>query len=306
MSPRKYSSEIPQFPAETEFLLTDLEELVNKNIGNYLHDQPFRIKVTDYMPEMREQKGSPRLPIGITRVERDIIRPVAPGVREFIGMDLLFTFPLTKSLDEENPINVNLKWSDRLEATLALVDKRPTVIVTTGEQAEEVVFAAEPSADIMRTYLETVGLPDSIWDDDFKDLMGDIYSSRDIKLDRGVSYIVDFNTTMDISHNARYMTNDLGDKELVQELCLSLDHTSDPQLSGIVLPGATYRNMFRFERNEASDQWKYRGTYAGKLKTGEFIDELVQHDPKLGIPGSRLLEKAFHFLSEARSKQEQL
>jgi hypothetical protein len=65
-----------------------------------------------------------------------------------------------------------------------------------------------------------------------------------------------------------------------------------------MLPGTTYRNMFRFERNEKADQWKYRGAYAGKLESGEFIDQLVQRDPKLGVPGSKLLEKAFNFLSE--------
>ncbi|MBC7564612.1 hypothetical protein H7100_00045 [Candidatus Saccharibacteria bacterium] len=302
MNARKHESETPHFAVETEYLITDVEELVNANVGDYLGNKPFRVTIVDYMPEMIDVKGSPRLPIGITRFERDIIQGVAPGSREFTGIDLLFTFPITKSITEENPINVELKWSDGIRATLALVDERPVALVTRGEDADEVLFAAEPSNAVMQTYLETVGLPSSIWDDDFKDLMGDIYSSRDIQLERGSKYLLDLGTTMEISHSARYMTNDLGDKELVQELLLNIDHTSEPRLSGVMLPGSSFRNMFRFERNEASDQWKYRGAYAGKLISGEFVDKLVQDDPKLGVPGSKLLEKAFNFLSE-QSKQ---
>lgn len=298
MNPRKREPTPPHYPPETEYLITDVEELVNKNIGNYLNDKPFRVKITDYMPEMPIVKGTPRLPIGITRVERDLVQKFAPGTRDFIGMDLLFTYPLSKKIVDENPINIQLKWSDGINVSLALVDERPVTLVTQGKDAQEVLFAAAPSPEIMQTYLATIGLPDSMWIDDFKDLMGDIYSSRDIQLERGVTYLVDIGTTMEIAHNARYMTNDSGDKELVQELCLNIDHVSEPRLSGLVFPGKTFRNMFRFERNEQSDEWKYRGAYAGKLISGEFIDQLVQDDPKLGIPGSKLLEKAFNFLSQ--------
>lgn len=302
MNARKYEPGVPSFVAETEYLITDVEELVNNSVGNYLGDQPFRVNIVDYMPEMRIVRGTPRLPIGITRVERDIVQAVAPGTREFTGMNILFTFPLTKSIADENPINVELKWSDGIHASLALVDERPVALVTHGDTADEVLFAAEPSKESMKTYLETVGLPDSIWEEDFKDLMGDIYSSRDITLERTSQHLLDLGTTMEIAHSARYMTNDLGDKELVQELLLNIDHTSEPRFSGILLPGSSFRNMFRFERNEASDQWKYRGAYAGKLVSGEFVDKLIQDDPKLGVPGSKLLEKAFNFLSE-QSKQ---
>jgi hypothetical protein len=298
MNQRRNESEFPPFAQETEYLITDVEELVNKNVGDHLRDQPFRIKLSDFLPEKREVRGKPHLPIGISRIERDLIKDVAPGQREFTGIDLLFSFPLRKSSGEENPINVELKWSDGVHATLALVDEHPLILITKGEEAEDVLYSAEAPRDVMRTYLETVGLPDSFWSDDFEDLIGDIYSAQDIKIERHSNHMLDLGTTLEISHDARYMTNDIGDKELVQELCLNIDHQAEPRLSGLMLPGTTYRNMFRFERNEKADQWKYRGAYAGKLESGEFIDQLVQRDPKLGVPGSKLLEKAFNFLSE--------
>lgn len=297
MNAKKREPQLPQFAEETEYLITDVEELVNRNVGNYLADQPFRIKISDFMPDMHAPSGKERLPVGITRIERDIVRTVAPGEREFIGMDLAFTFPLVKS-GEENPISIELKWSDGIQVVLAIVDERPVILVTIGKDNDTVLSAAEPSPEIMRTYLESVGLPASIWDKDFKDLMGDIYSARDLKIERHSNHLLDLGTTLEISHDARYMTNDDGDKELVQELCLNIDHQANPNDSGILLPGATFRNMFRFERSEAADKWKYRGAYAGRLESGDFIDQMIQKNPRLGVPGSKLLEKAFTFLSE--------
>ena len=288
----------PEFPAETEHLIAEIEEQINKNIGHYLGDKPFRVKISDYMPEMPVVEGHPQLPVGIARIEHDLVQKVAPGSRDFIGMNLLFTYPLTKKIADENPITITLKWSDGINASLAMVDNHPIALVTQVNNAEAVLFAAEPSKKRMQTYLQTIGLPDSIWIDDFKDLLGDIYSSRDIQLDRTGAYLLDLGTTIQIVHNACYTTNDLGDKELVQELCINIDHVPEPRLSDIRLPGTIFRNMFRFERNDQADRWKYSGAYAGKLVSGEFIDQLVQQGPKLGMPGSKLLEKAFYFLSQ--------
>jgi hypothetical protein len=298
MNSRQNEPTPPQSPGETEYLITDVEELVNRNVGNYLGDKPFRVKITDYMPEMPVVNGCPQLPVGIPAIEQDIIQRVAPGSRDFIGMDLLFTYPLTKKIADENPITITLKWSDGINASLALVDNHPIALVTQVNNDEAVLFAAEPSKKRMQTYLETIGLPDSIWVDDFKDLMGDIYSSRDIQLGRSATYLLDLGTTLQILHNASYRTNEFGDKELNQELCLNLDHVSVSKLSGMRLSEKIFRNMFLFERNDQLNQWKYSGAYGGKLVSGEFVDQLVQQDPTLGVPGSKLLEKAFSFLSQ--------
>lgn len=297
-SRRSQKSEVPHIPSETQYLIKDVEELVNQNVEKYLENEPYRVKVKNYMPELPVRKGLPQLPIGVKRIELDVIDSVASASREFVGMDLLFSYPLTKSNAEENPINVTLKWSDSIQTTLALVDSRPVILVSNGEEAEHVLYAAESDPNTMRTYLETVGLPPSFWDEDFKRLLQDMNSSKDISFARHSRHLLDLGTTMDISYDARYMENNHGEKELVQELCLNIDHTGEPLAGAIRLPGLTYRNMFRFERGQYTSEWEYRGTYSGKLVAGEFIDEQVQENPALGVPGAKLLEKAFYFLNE--------
>jgi hypothetical protein len=299
MYPSQYETDVPPFAPETKFLIDDVEELVNTNIGKYLGDSPFRIKAEGYTPEMQQTRGASLLPIGINRLEKNLIAPNVEGEREFAGIDFLFTFPLKKSELNENPLNVTLRWTDATNITLALVGDMNIALVTHGEEADHVIHSAELAPYVMKNYLETIGLPQSFWRDDFKDLMGDIYFSRDMNIKRHSKFLLDIATTMTVSHDARYMTNDAGDKELVQELCLDIDHTgTDRTENGVTFPGDVYRNMFRFERSEDSDTWEYRGTYAGKLAAGEFVDELVQDQPQLGIPGVKLLEKAFNFLSE--------
>jgi len=302
-----------EIPPETEYLISDVEELVNNNVGNYLSDKTFRVKVNDFLPVEHEIRGKKHLPIGIPRLERDVIQPLLPGVRDFIGMDLLFTFPLVHpSTDgemygspDDNPLHITLKWSGNVQVVLTIVGNRPVLLVERGQNEDEVLLAAELDKVSMRAYLETIGLPDTIWSDDFEDLLGDIYTGRDIELDRSSKHLTDLGTSIEMKHTARYMTNDDQEKELVQELCLNIDHTSEPRLDGLLFPGTTFRNMFRFERSLDANEWKYRGAYAGKLVSGEFIDQPVQEDPKLGVPGSKLLEKAFYFLSQQEVPKEE-
>jgi hypothetical protein len=307
MSYRHKSAESFSIEPETEYLITDVEELVNKNIFRYLDVQPFRVDVKDYTPDMSVARRKPQLPVGINRIDRDIVQPVAPGPSEFIGMDLLFSYPLMTSKDE-NPFNITLKWSNDIQVRLAVVDQRPIMLVEHIADTEHVMSASELSRETMMMYLKSIGLPESMWSNDFKDLMGDIYSSRDIKIKRQSSHLIDPSTTLEISHDARYMTNDLGDKELTQELCLNIDHYNEGREDGLYFPSTpTFRNMFRFDRSIDASQWQYRGAYAGKLVHGDFIDQLVQDNPTLGVPGSKLLSKAFTFLSEEqKTKRESL
>jgi hypothetical protein len=305
MNSRNPESARPLIPAETEYLISDVEELVNHNIGEYLNKQPFRMKIVDYSPGMQTIRGIPHLPIGITRLDRDVVQAIAPGAREFTGMDLLFSFPMTATPADENPLNVTLKWSSDINARLAIVDKRPIMLVEYGNDSECLLHASSLPPEQMKTYLESIGLPDSIWGNDFRALLRDIHSSRDVKFTRHSTETLDIGTTLDISHEAHYMKNDRGDTELIQELCLNIDHHTIGRIDGPRLTGApSFRNMFRFDRNTNEDAWQYRGAYASKLVAGELVDELVQQDPKLGVPGSKLLEKALTFLSSKKPKQE--
>ena len=302
MTHRKKTEREPFVSPETQYLIEDVEQLVNQHIGRCLDDQPFRITLVDFTPALEEIDGHQSLPSGINRIADEIVSRVAPGSREFIGIDMSVSFPLEKDTIENNPLSVTLKWSDGIQCQLTLIDNRAIALVQNQAENEKTLSSIQLSGYKTDTYLKTIGLPESVWSDDFKDLLGDVYFSRDITIERHRADILDLTTTLEVSHSARYMTNDLGDKELVQELCLNIDHQSDDYTDGVYFPGRpVFRNMLRFERTEDATKWQYRGLYHGRLESGALIDDVVQLDPKLGIPRGKLLDKALHFLTQQES-----
>jgi hypothetical protein len=285
--------EIPAVPAETEYLVSSMETMVNEHVDEYLDGYPFQVSVSDFHPTMLEGK----LPSGIRRIDNSYISKTAPGAREFSGIDILMEFPIVP--EAVNPLNITFKWTDGLECRIAIVDKLPIILV---ERGEEIIYSAILDQTEMTSYLNSSGLPESMWGSNIKDLIAETNQSRDVKLRHASTSPVDHHTSMEIVHDVRSMINDSGERELVQELCLNVDHLS--QATGgigneIALPStATFRNMLRFERGETSNAWEYRGAYEGKLEAGEFIDEVVQVDPKLGLPKSKVINKALNVLSK--------
>lgn len=284
---------------EISYLLEDVEELVNNHIDGYLAGRTFSIKLNDFMPALNNQPAGSSLPVGINRLAASELNSFRQGglKPEFVGMDLQFTFPIKWT--DENPLNINLKWTDDISVRLALLDNRPLMLI---EHGESVLKADQISLEEISTYLSSIGLPDSIFGQDFEDLFKDIYISRDMKIERSFKDIVDPSSTLEIVHNARHMINDDGEAELVQELCMNIDHYNEGRIDGGLYfpPTASYRSMLRFERSPKADKWLYRGLYSGELVEGELIDEPVQRDPKLGIPSDKLLDKALDFLSQNR------
>ena len=286
-------SETPLVPVETEYLVTDMEAMVNERVDEYLDGYPFQVSVADFHPTLNDGK----LPSGIRRIDNSYVSKVAPGVREFAGIDILMQFPIVS--EAENPLNITLKWTDGLQCRIAIVDKLPIILV---ERGDEIIHSGILDQSEMTSYLNSSGLPESMWGSSIKDLIEDTNQSRDVKLRHASTAPVDHHTSMEIVHDVRSMINDAGERELVQELCLNVDHLSKAtggKGNEIYLPStATFRNMLRFERGELSNAWEYRGAYEGKLEAGEFIDEVVQVDPKLGLPKSKIINKALNVLSK--------
>jgi len=285
--------EMPTVPIETEYLVTDMEAMVNERVDEYLDGYPFQVNVSDFHPTMNDGK----LPSGIRRIDNSYVSKIAPGFREFSGIDILMQFPVVS--DAINPVNITFKWTDGLQCRIAIVDKLPIILI---ERGDEIIYSGILEQSEMTSYLNSSGLPESMWGSDIKELIADTNHSRDVKLRHASSTPVDHHTSMEIVHDVRSMINDAGERELVQELCLNVDHMS--KASGgtdneIYLPStATFRNMLRFERGETSNAWEYRGAYEGKLEAGEFIDEVVQVDPKLGLPKSKIINKALNVLNK--------
>jgi hypothetical protein len=174
------------------------------------------------------------------------------------------------------------------------------------EQEDRVLRTFEPSHEQMTAYLNSIGIPPSVWLGNFTDLMKDLAPSRDIKFKRSVKTPVDISTELEIVHDAHYLTDPQGDKAVYQELILNIDHQRSGRTDGVYFPGSSaYRNMLKFIRTEVASEstgtnevWKYLGTYSGKLMTGELPNELTQDNPALGIPNGKVLDKALTVLSE--------
>lgn len=282
-----------EVPVETPYLIEDVEELINERFDAFLEDAPFRVKATDFHPELLsgEQK------IGIDELAFTYLPP-AP--KEFAGIDLLFDFPIKRGT--ENPLNITLKWSNNTQVRLAVVDKRPLLLAEESGDRGKTFYAEQLHPETMGTYLDSLGFPESIWGDDIKSLTRDLYNCPDYSMMRSAKTRIDMASTLEMVHDAR-LVHDVDDKkQLVQELCINIDHEDKAIEVGpheIALPTRpTFRNMLRFERTDDNSAWKFAGAYHGKLGAGELYDELVQIDPRLGIPASKVLDKALAVLNQ--------
>lgn len=282
---------------ETPYLIEDIEELINCRIDSFLQDAPFRIKAQDFHPELLSGEQE----IGIDTLAFTYL---PPEPKEFAGIDLLFSFPLRQSA--ENPLNITLKWSNNTQVRLALVDKRPLLLAEESDENGQTFHAEELHPEVMSSYLSSLGFPDSFWGDDIKDMTRDLYNCPDLSMMRSAKTRVDLATTLEVVHDAR-LIHDIDDtKQLVQELCINIDHEDTPtSVSGPEIQLSAqpvFRNMLRFERANDNESWKYAGTYQGKLSAGELYDELVQVDPRLGIPHVKVLDKALAILTESEDE----
>lgn len=279
--------------AETPYLIEDIEELVNDRFDTFLQGSIFHIAATDFHPELISGEQN----IGIDELAFTYL---PPEPKEFTGIDLLMDFPLKDS--SENPLNIVLKWSNNTQVRLALVDKRPILLAEESGERGKTFHAEELHPEVMSKYLESLGFPESFWGDDIKAITRDLYNCPDLTMTRSVKTRVDLGSTLEMVHDAR-LVHDVDDtKQLVQEMCINIDHESKDAPVGaheIHLPTQPiFRNMLRFERTLDNEAWKYAGAYQGKLGAGELYDELEQIDPRLGIPKSKVLDKALSVLTE--------
>jgi len=293
--PSKPHGEHPISP-ETEYLIADLEEKVSDVYTEVLHNAPYTIRANGYHPELLHGER----PTGLDLLETTYLQQFSATPGDFIGMDLLFHYPLES--DTENPWNIAVKWSNGLQCRLAKVGGQSILLVEDSGENGHTHHAELVPMELMELYVESLGLPNSFIENDIKELTRDLYSCSDFNLTQRAELFVDPYTTLELVYDAQMHQDIDDDKQLVQELLINIDHLDQTEYTTLPdemppAPYMRYRNMLRFERNESQASWRFMGAYHGKLGTGELIDELVQIDPTLGIPGSKVLEKAFNGLT---------
>lgn len=282
-----------EIPPETPYLIEDLEDLVNRKAETFLKGSPFRVKATDFRPELISGNEA----IGIDRLA---FRYLPPAPKLFSGIDLLVTFPIyinePTEKDAENPLNLTLKWSNETQVRLAVVDRRRLLLAEESGDNGRTFHAEQLHPEVFDGYIESLGLPKSFWGNDIKEITRDLYNCPDFSISQSAKTGVDIGTTLEIIHDARLKQDDDDEKQLVQELCINIDHARAdiPVIPGELYlpPQPKYRNMLRFKRADSNDKWKFAGAYHGKLDAGELYDELEQINPRLGIPSGKVLDKA--------------
>lgn len=293
---RHHMDRAPIVPPETSYLIEDVAELVNDRVDVFLENAPFHIKASGFHPELLH--GDEALH-GITALGQKYL-PHAYTGRDFTGMDLDFAFPIR--FTDKNPLKITVNWSDATNLQLAFRDSRPILIAGESGDSGKTFMSAILHPEIMANHLDTLSLPDSFWKDDIGEITRDLYNCPELLMTRTAKTQVDLATTLEIVHDAR-IAQDVDDtKQLLQELCINVDHDlpARPAATGELplKPFARYRNMLRFSRTSDDSAWQFAGAYRGHLDTGDLIDDIVQVDPKLGIPSSKVLDKALAVLSQ--------
>jgi len=292
-------SELPISP-DVPLLIEDLETSINEGVDAHLDGQPYRLQVINFIPEL----FNGRTAYGIGRIQRELIEKISPGPREFIGIDVLASFPINfednNSNAEENPLNITIKWSGGIQCRLALTGNMPIILVEESKVDGETLFAGMPGMDEFNSYINSIGLPTSIWKSNVGTVTEDFMMSQRISIARTLDTPVDYTTHMSVIEEKQYLTNDTGETQTFSELVVNVDHQEESRIeNGNIIQGVSkFRNLLRFDRDESDTAWNYRGMYAGKLETGELLEELVQINPTLGVPNGKVLNKALKYLSQ--------
>lgn len=285
---------------EVPLLIEDLETSINEGVDAHLDGEPYKLRVTNFIPEL----VNGRTIYGIGRLQREIIEKIAPGPREFIGIDILASFPMnfedTKANAEENPLNITIKWSGGIQCRLALTANMPILLVEESKEDGATLFAGMPEMDEFNTYINSIGLPESIWKSNVDTLADDLLMSERVAVARTLDTAVDYTTHLSVIEETQYLTNETGETQTIKELVVNVDHQNESRIeNGMIVQGVSkFRNLLRFDRDELDTAWHYRGMYAGKLETGELLEELVQVNPTLGVPNGKVLNKALKYLSQ--------
>ncbi|UTX51557.1 hypothetical protein KI440_01205 [Candidatus Saccharibacteria bacterium TM7i] len=278
---------------ETVYLISDLEELVNKNADKYLHDSSAEIVIQGL--KVGNNKGE--VPYVLNRIRRELITSQAGRFPELINMDARFTFPLADN--SRAPFSLTYNWTEDLH-TIVHSQESGTIILTQGKNDATLDsgFLEGVTAPQAANLFE---IPQEITGESTAALLEAVASAESVFTRRQATTAVDAFTSFSLVHDAKIRNDENGERHINQELCLEINHDNErgqpDSPNEIYLPPvSTYRTMLRFGRTEGEDGWRFTGSYGGKLSTGELLSEVLYEHPKVAMPSNKALEKALFVL----------
>jgi hypothetical protein len=299
--PRRSPEEQP-IPKETEFLVDDIADFLNQRYMEYLRDARVSVDVKGYSPfhptDDINNRAVSTLPLGITLLKGELA-PLAPGLGDFVSMDLRFMFPITEAF--QKGLGVTVHFSDGSEYMLEFTSQGP---VETFSNPDEIVKAEIIDKNAADAVLRSLDLPPAMKGDSFENLLVELNNIQSIVFERRYMDTLDDATNINIVHSARYGRTVSGQKGVVQDLTIEHDHFPPGKVHPGLILLPKQRSMLRFGRDEEEDKkgWLYRGTYIAPIIGSDISGILVNGPQKLVVPSVKLLDKTLEFLTTTATK----
>lgn len=297
-TPREARGEFTPTP-ETKYYISELEQLVNENAGEYLRDTPSEIIITGYKPFSDRGES----PYGINRLRQSFPDADNKILPELIDTDLELTFPTGASAT--SPLQLTFNWSNNLSSVIRTNDMY-NMELTLNRISGDVVKAKMLDNRKTSRLFESLELPQSLFDDSMDAFIKDFSTADSLSIHQSAGTVVDPMTCLQIILNTQLRNDKDGERHIDRELCIEVDHLTEHKNvepdnpSEIDLPPSkAWRTMLRF--TDENDQWKFSGSYRGDLSTGELLSDTV-HNATVAIPGNKTLEKALFALNNPPSQ----
>lgn len=282
--------------AEVPPLITAVEALVNQTSTEHLRTAPINVNVKGYSPfhmsDSLENLDTQPLPIGILLTSSQAERFI-PSLGDFVNMDARFTFPFT---DPHQPdFSVTLNFNDGSESTIQYTEDGA---IRTFASPDEIVHTELLDYEDADGIVNNLGLPRSLKGENFEHLLVEFNNIKSINFERKREVKIDPITIASIAHSAFYGVQTTGQKALIQELSVNLDHIPKRRVNRLAKRTPSQRTGLRFDRDEATDQsgWRYRGSYISSLQGSDISGELVPGDQTLVVPTAAVLKRVVEFL----------
>lgn len=287
---------------ETEYLITDIEELVNLNAEKYLQDAPAFISVVGH--QAYDSRGA--LPYGINRIRQALTMDNNTPRPELTGMDFTFSHPIEKSVG--TPLEVRMNWSNDL-STFILADREKTLFMTHNRKNEEVLDAVFLDPEESLQILESTEVINKITGQSLEEVTERFTDTSELDqliVRKIAGTAVDPATTLNLIHESITRNDTDGVQHTSEELRLEVNHAHELASSNNYdkrnLNVFSRRTMLRFERDqddlgEATSEWKFKGSYRGKLVAGSEITQDTEFISDVAIPADKTLHKALFALS---------
>lgn len=287
-------------PAETEYLITDINEIVSQRYEQLLAHTPVEIVATNFRPN-HNHPDMP-LPEGITWLQAIHQTRTAHKPGEFVSMGVACT--LEEDMSPQD-LSVITQWGSGAETNIIYTSRGPLLICADPDGTTPVNEFMDTSAAELIT--RNIGLPTELFYANHRNIHHIIASLRDtdkLRLNRTKKDVIDPSTTIKLSYDALFGTDFDGEKDIVHDFTITTTHWETIDIgTGSFTSVPAYQNILRFARGANESGWQFAGNHQGPVEDGELLDDpLVMRQSSLVVPSVGLLGKTLEYLAPTQER----